>query len=555
MAIKTCVHQKLLMVLSKAAISVQESHTDADVYGAVGNAIAELGFSCFIFSYEENSMRLVLLYSNLEREKLEMAEGLTGVASQDFSLDLTRESIYSQSLFEHRALFFDQRINPVYDFLPGLPSPIAQKVYGLLGIEQMIHVPFSVANTNRGLLIVTGKGLSKEDIPVMTIFATQTAIALEINERRLIDQRLAEALELNQKIIEASNVGISVFKASGPSIFVNESIARILGTSVEEVLKKNFRQIVPWQKTGMLKLAEEALTERVGKRGEFFLKTEFNTEVGLDCYFTPLTIGGESHLLLLASDITERKYAERELNLYATQLERSNRELQDFAFIASHDLQEPLRKIQSFGELLKTKFSQFLPGDGSDYIDRMSNAATRMRSLIDDLLAYSRVTTKNHPFVNVNLNLILADVISDLEVRLKDCGGKVESGKLSVVYADPTQMHQLLQNLISNALKFKKPDVPPVVAIYARFVEGRDSEKCTQLCVQDNGIGFDEKYLDRIFMPFQRLHARTTYEGSGMGLAICRKIAERHHGTITAKSTPGQGATFIVTLPLEQKKF
>ncbi|MGE5343587.1 MAG: sensor histidine kinase [Candidatus Omnitrophota bacterium] len=373
---------------------------------------------------------------------------------------------------------------------------------------------------------------------------------LEISERKKAEHRLEEALELNRKIIEASNVGAIAYNSSGECILVNDAMARITNVTAEALRKQNFRHILSWQQSGMLNLAEQALSENTGKRGEFFMVASSGKETGLDCYFAPFLIGGDQHLLLLASDISERMRAERELNVYATQLERSNRELQDFAFIASHDLQEPLRKIQAFGELLKTKYGQSLSQEGADYIDRMYNAATRMRTLIDDLLAYSRVTTKSQPFVKTNLNIILEDVLSDLEIRIKECGGRVETGELPPIHADPMQMQQLLQNLVSNALKFRKPDVPPVVKIYARIADDQIHPTHFQLCVEDNGIGFDERYLDRIFMPFQRLHSRTAYEGSGMGLAICRKIAERHHGSITAKSSPSQGTTFIVTLPL-----
>jgi PAS domain S-box-containing protein len=246
---------------------------------------------------------------------------------------------------------------------------------------------------------------------------------------------------------------------------------------------------------------------------------------------------------------------------YSQELARSNAELQQFASVASHDLQEPLRKIQAFGNRLKDKYSETLADQGRDYLDRMQNAAGRMQALIDDLLILSRITTKAQPFVPVNLTQVTQEVLSDLEVRIQQTGARVEVGELPTIHADPVQMRQLLQNLISNALKFHRDGEPQVVKIYSRQVvapeenqptEGSPVAELCQIIVEDNGIGFDEKYLDRIFNVFQRLHGRSEYEGTGMGLAICRKIAERHGGTITAKSTPGEGATFIVTLPLKQ---
>jgi light-regulated signal transduction histidine kinase (bacteriophytochrome) len=178
----------------------------------------------------------------------------------------------------------------------------------------------------------------------------------------------------------------------------------------------------------------------------------------------------------------------------------------------------------------------------------MQDAAARMQALINDLLTFSRVTTRAQPFVAVDLNTLVQQVISDLEVRIQQNEAKLEVGPLPTIEADPLQMRQLFQNLLANALKFQQPGVPPTVRVYAQDAGEAD----VQLCVEDNGIGFDEKYLDRIFTIFQRLHGRVDYEGTGVGLAVCRKIVERHGGTITARSAPGEGATFIVTLPRSQ---
>ena len=271
---------------------------------------------------------------------------------------------------------------------------------------------------------------------------------------------------------------------------------------------------------------------------------------------------GEAEFLVgIAEDITERKAAEQKLHEFAAQLERNNRELQDFAYVASHDLQEPLRKVRTFGDRLKTKCGASFSDDGRDYLDRMLSAAGRMQTLIEDLLSFSRVTTQAKPFVALDLNGVAHEVLSDLEVRIEQLQGRVELAELPTVQADPTQMRQLLQNLIGNALKFHRPDEKPVVKVSARpLADLTDSgarktkPQFFQLVVEDNGIGFEEKYLDRIFTVFQRLHGRGEYEGTGVGLAICRKIAQRHGGDITATSRPGQGASFLVTLPLFQPR-
>ncbi len=267
--------------------------------------------------------------------------------------------------------------------------------------------------------------------------------------------------------------------------------------------------------------------------------------------------------LAAARDALEDRVRERtsELSILNVELERSNRELQDFAFVASHDLQEPLRKIQAFGDRLRTVQGPKFDDQGRDYLDRMSGAAERMHTLINDLLSYSRVTTKAQPFEPTELDRVVAGVLSDLETRIEDSGGTVSVGKLPTIDADGVQMRQLFQNLIANALKFARRDIPPIVEISSEVYQGEIPsvgrsmpEQLVRVSVSDNGIGFDEKYLDRIFTPFQRLHGRNEYEGTGIGLAVCRKIVERHGGSLRAESTPGVGSTFIIILPVVQQE-
>ena len=231
-----------------------------------------------------------------------------------------------------------------------------------------------------------------------------------------------------------------------------------------------------------------------------------------------------------------------------SQLERSNQALRDFTSIAAHDLQEPLRKINSFGNMIRQKHAGGLGTEGKDYLDRMLGATSRMQSLLASLLEYSRVTTKAEPPRRVNLTEIVREVLSDLEASIVQSGGEIQVEDLPAVEADPTQMRQLFQNLIGNALKFHKESQKPVIRVRGNSSGNRE----IAIMVEDNGIGFDEKYIDRIFSPFERLHGRNEYQGTGMGLAICKKIVERHGGSMTARSAPDKGSIFIINLPLEQ---
>jgi PAS domain S-box-containing protein len=260
--------------------------------------------------------------------------------------------------------------------------------------------------------------------------------------------------------------------------------------------------------------------------------------------------------VILHTDVTALKDRE-------AALERSNRELQDFAYVASHDLQEPLRKIEAFGDRLKAKCAPQLDGDGIVYLDRMQKSAHRMRRLINDLLDYSRVTTRAQPFRACDLRKVVEAAASDLEVAVEESGASVEIGDLPTIDADPVQMGQLFQNLIGNALKFRRKDKPPTVVISGRLVDkipetlrGRSrlsgGGPLCAIAVIDNGIGFEMKYAERIFSIFQRLHGRNEYEGTGIGLATCRKIVERHGGQIWAESEPGTKTAFHVVLPVKQ---
>ncbi|MFD1145152.1 ATP-binding protein [Larkinella insperata] len=247
-----------------------------------------------------------------------------------------------------------------------------------------------------------------------------------------------------------------------------------------------------------------------------------------------------------------------ELQMNIGELNRSNQELAEFAYVASHDLQEPLRKIQSFGTLLLEQASSELNSSAKDMIHRMHSAAERMHVLIKDLLSYSRLNTHQQTFRPVDLNDLVNEVMVDLELNIRERNAQIKCQSLPTIKGNPLQLRQMFQNLLSNALKFRSPERPPQirvrtekVTIFDIPVPMRKREPAyLAISVEDNGIGFDERYHDRIFQLFQRLHSRDQYAGTGIGLTICKKVAEMHGGTIAAQSTPGEGATFTVYLPV-----
>ena len=364
-------------------------------------------------------------------------------------------------------------------------------------------------------------------------------------ERQNFESTLRELNSVRSALDQSAIVAIT--DSAGTIIHVNEKFCKISEYSREELLGQNHRIInSEFHPADFFITLWKTISEGKVWEGEIKNRTKSGSTYWVNTTIVPFLNeeGKPYQYISIRYEITQRKIAEEQLRIYADRLEQSNRELQDFASVAAHDLQEPLRKIQAFGDRLSVRFRNELSHEAQDFLDRILSSAKRMRTLIDDLLTYSRISTQSKAFEATSLNQVVQDVLSDLEVRVEQTKAKIEVLQLPTLSADPSQMRQLIQNLIANALKFHQKDIPPWIKISAT-----QDENHIILCISDNGIGFEEKYLDRIFTIFQRLHGKQEYEGTGVGLAVCRRIAERHGGTITAKSKPGQGTEFRVTLP------
>ncbi len=453
-----------------------------------------------------------------------------------------------------------------------LGTPIAPGFEALVfkaarGIEDIYELTYIRKDGSRFPAVVSVTALRDAQdaiIGYLLIGTDNTARKQVEEEQKKLDQRLRDQQFYTRSLIESNIDALMTTDPLGIITDVNKQMEALTDCTRDELIGAPFKNYFtdPERAEAGIKLV---LSEK--KVTDYELTARSRNGKKTDVSYNATTFYDRDRKLqgvfAAARDVTDRKRVDEKLKIYSDKLERSNRELQDFAQVASHDLQEPLRKILAFGDRLKSRAGESLDEQSGDYLQRMCNAAARMQTLITDLMAFSRVEIKGQAFVPTELGVIAREVSADLESRIEQTDGQVEIEELPIIDADPMQMRQLLQNLIGNSLKYHRAGVPPVVRIYSQKLDARSPESmdesalARQLCqilVVDNGIGFDEKYLDRIFNVFQRLHKKGEYEGTGVGLAICRKIVDRHGGTITARSTPGQGTTFVVTLPVRQPK-
>ncbi|MCK6628740.1 MAG: PAS domain S-box protein [Anaerolineae bacterium] len=369
-------------------------------------------------------------------------------------------------------------------------------------------------------------------------------IVLDITERKQADEKLRESQELFQMLFDLSPVAYSLAKLAEKIVDINPACEKLFGYPKTEIVGKRAADIDFWaDPSERQKAFEKFSSEGRLDNFEFAYKTKSGAVGWAIVYANIIEQGGEKYVLSEFVDITERKRAEADLVRTMEELKRSNADLEQFAYIASHDLQEPLRAVAGAVQLLQKRYGGQLDERADEFIRHAVEGATRMQTLINDLLAYSRVGTRGQPFQPVDSTAALADALANLTVAIRESGAVITHDHLPTVVADRTQLTQLFQNLIANAIKFRGEQTPEI-RIKAEQQKGQ-----WLFAVADNGIGLEAEYYERIFGVFQRLHTRREYPGTGIGLALCKKIVERHGGRIWVESEPGRGSTFYFTLP------
>jgi len=374
----------------------------------------------------------------------------------------------------------------------------------------------------------------------------------DITKQRHAEIALSASEALYRQTFELATAGIAHVDLSGRFMKVNRRLCEILGYGEQELIGRPVKEISHPEDRNLTD--SQRMRVRSGEKHSVRFEKRYIRKSGA-IVWVDLSValacdasGAPQYEIALFDDITERKKAEAALREAHEELKRSNAELEQFAYVASHDLQEPLRMVSSYTQLLMRRYGDKLDGDAKDFTAFIVDGATRMKQLIEDLLAYSRVGTRDKNFKPVDAESSLKRALTNLRAAIQDSGATVTQDKLPTIPCDEVQLAQLFQNLIGNALKFRKPDVAPAVHVGAAE-QGAEWE----FTVRDNGIGIEPQYFERIFMVFQRLHDKGEYPGTGIGLAIVKKVVERHGGRIWVQSQPGAGTTFHFTMPKERK--
>jgi PAS domain S-box-containing protein len=504
-------------------------------------------------SFNQMTLELAHSYASLEESRARLAGIIEGTTDFVAALDPDFRFIaFNTAYQEGFAELFGVRIATgmsLREALAQLPEEraIMLEIWGraLAGEEFTIEREFGVGPKEKKQIEMIFSSIRNQENQLIGA----SHIGRDITERK----RAEEALRLSEERLRATfeNAGVGIIEVESKEdrlIAVNDRACKLLGYPREELLDRSMHEITAFEDRGCSDRLNARLREGRADRFEYEKRYQRRngSPVWVRATVSAVRDSQGHHLRSITTfeDISKRKRAEQERKQLIAELTRSNRELEQFAYVASHDLQEPLRMVASYVQLLEKKYRSRLDEKGLQYMAFAVDGALRMQKLIDGLLTYSRISRSAAEFKPVALNNVFAQAIAILTAQIRETGAKVTSDDLPVVSGDETQLIQLFQNLLGNAVKYRKPDLPPLVHISA---EQKNQEWIFR--VRDNGIGIEPQYFDRIFLIFQRLHSRKHYPGTGIGLALCKRIVERHHGRIWLESRPGAGTTFFFALP------
>ena len=503
---------------------------------------------------------ILILFSNISSNRFHrklMMEGVFLVISLFFVCKMVFSEWLGNTSYPLSFLPFPFLVWAVFRF-DKLGLIISTLVISIISNWETIHGngPFAIAQEPNTSLLLVQTFLG-------TAFSMSLILYTDLTEKRRISESLLKSEERIKQTEDFSLVMATHVGLDGKWLKVPKTLCDLLGYTREELLADTFESVThpddfmaDWSQCQQLIRGEKKsfdLEKRYIRKDGKVIWVDLNCSIVLDDENNPI------HFVTYIRDITERKNLEHKLKRYSEELEnrvkertydlaRSNKDLEEFAYLASHDLQEPLRKITTFADRIIEKQNS-LNAETRDYLERMQKAAGRMAEYIHDLLEYSRITQVPILYQRVSLKNIVSQVLDDLSDQINSQNANIHVGELPTLEVDSVQFPKLIQNLISNAIKYHREGIAPLINITSSFLE---KTKEWQIEVSDNGIGIEEKYFDRIFKPFERLHGRSKFEGSGIGLAICKKIIQRHNGEITVQNNQPYGTTFVVSLPEKQ---
>ncbi|TVR76490.1 MAG: PAS domain-containing protein [Chitinophagaceae bacterium] len=555
--------EKLHKQLSRVWISVDYEELEYEYSGIWLTVNAVKKYNEIVITFTDITKRKIA-----EQALLENKQKLEGVFNQSFQLMgiINLDGIIVE-LNQTGLDYFNLSYNEIHDkSLWNLPCWTGEAL-NANKIQKAVHTALKGEVVRMEIPVIDRDGLERVlDFSIKPVTDEKQEIVLLILEARDITD-----LKLALDNIEKSESRYRVLAGTLPDLavlmFNKDFIYKLMeGQALSRIFNKN--EVIPINKPVKEAFDPYPIEEWFDYHRQTLDGNSFQIEILLKdyfykVYFIPLrNKEGEVYSgLIVFYDITVIKKYQTELEYSIEELNRSNQELEQFAYVASHDLQEPLRKIRTFGERLSDKYSNSLDGGAKEYIDRMQNASSRMQVLIDDLLSFSRISRTKPEWEKVDLNVVMQDIISDLELNVEKSEAKVYVAKMPTLEGSISQFRQLFQNLISNAVKFRKDEEPPVIKIGASLLQPDDKVKLKDHVIQitnnnywhftvsDNGIGFEMDYAEKIFTIFQRLHGRSQFEGTGIGLSVCKKIVEHHRGIIFAESKPGKGSVFHLILP------